>query len=403
MLSIVLSLCASAAVLDNQAVAVKVNVPDERSWVGSTDTADPDGQSYRLHRPGNLPPLIFIKTQGGVQPDFSKSDPIEVFETFSGREVEPGSMTVERIEHPTLGLVLMADFSKTPSFKGTTFATRMALFELGSGVGVVLGMGIPGRGGWPERMTQSLDMIEPRHPAVPWSEQATGEVSVGPATLTLPEGYRLMTDLESKHLGDIVGERAHFVDPARMNVVGGCVVNDFGEWHPEFLEMAKSPQEERNYRIRTRAMLRGGSYVTSSSGDATSATSFAGSALGVESSSVGTVTRLQLGDRVGYQWTLPGTLQDEEQDILVVSTAYDDKHLDCTAVLPKGADLSTWTTALQTLRVTDGAAHPLVLSPMAQWIGLWPWPTPPPNPLWFIVPVLSLASFAGWRLMGRMG
>ena len=83
-------------------------------------------------------------------------------------------------------------------------------------------------------------------------------------------------------------------------------------------------------------------------------------------------------------------------------TAWSDVNLHCQASVPAGqseqADLRTlFEQAVVTVRVSDGAAHPMHMSLMARYKRWWPYTNPLLQLFWLPIPIVLFAAWLANR------
>ncbi|NOY25782.1 MAG: hypothetical protein GXP62_07895 [Oligoflexia bacterium] len=234
--------------------------------------------------------------------------------------------------------------------------------------------------------------------------------------LDLPDGFRALTDRERLALnGEPVGGNSGFggalgyqtyLDPTTLGGWRsfGCVA--FSADTLEVIDPAKAPRLADNFRLMSSIMLKGGSYQVDGNNPirGREANLLDPHAITVDPTVKGELSTIELGDRAGYLWhphgvrSTPGQ-SDQPVDVATFYTAWSDVNLHCQAVAPadRAELLTQFDQAMRTLRVTNGAAHPLHLGLMARYKRWWPYTNPLAQLYWLPFPIVLFAAWLANR------
>lgn len=234
--------------------------------------------------------------------------------------------------------------------------------------------------------------------------------------LDLPQGFRALTERERLALnGEPVGGNSGFggalayqtfFDPQSQDARAafGCVA--YSADTLEIVQPEKAPRLADNYRRMARTMLKGGSYAVDGGKPVRGrpADLLGSGTIVVDPEAEGQLTTLELGDRAGYLWRVEGarTVTGADPTPTVVATfytAWSDVNLHCQAAAPADqvALLDQFEQSVRTLRVTDGAAHPLELGLMARYKRWWPYTNPLAQLYWLPIPIVLFAAWLANR------
>ena len=234
--------------------------------------------------------------------------------------------------------------------------------------------------------------------------------------LDLPDGFRALTERERMALnGEPVGGNSGFggalayqtfLDPRSQSgqAAFGCVA--YSADTLEIVQPDKAPKLAGNYRTMARVMLKGGSYAVDGGKPirGRAADMLGAGTVIVAPEAEGQLSTVELGDRAGYLWRVEGTRTvtgDEPEPVQVATfyTAWSDVNLHCqaTAAADQVALIDSFEQAVRSLRVTDGAEHPLELGLMARYKRWWPYTNPLSQLYWLPIPIVLFAAWLANR------
>lgn len=305
--------------------------------------------------------------------------------------IDFGAFTGRRLEHPTLGTVLVVASQGTVQTAPDPVQMRFAAFTGPAGtVSVVGGIFQP-----PDRadalLDEALDQLTWKRPPYPPDAFPTGHVTpAGGYALDLPDGWRGLHEAERDVL-DLKPSQAVFLDP-RVDppLELGCVTNT---GPLDVVDPTRSALHGRNYRTRTRALLAGGSFVARSGSTRTrTQVTLDRTPVRIAPDAEGTLEWIELGERHAYLWTVPATVEDQPVEVRTVYTTWDTRTVDCTWVAePEHPASAAVDAALRSVRVVDGQAHPQPLSGAGWYVSTWPFTHPLLQVWWFGAVLILLA------------
>ncbi len=252
---------------------------------------------------------------------------------------------------------------------------------------------------------------------VPTKDLPTGHVVDGAGyELDLPADWRALTERERTAIkGEPVGGNsgyggalAHqwYFDPASPGGHEGFGCVAYSADTMEIVSPDKAPRLGNNYRLAASLILRGGSYKVDGGKPIRGrpADLLDSRHVVVDPTVEGDLQTIKIGDREAYLWSTTGkriSASGEEEAVTVGTfyTAYDDVNLHCQAVANgEHPDLlSTFQDTMRTLRVTDGAQHPLELGLMARYKQWWPYKNAALQLYWLPIPIILFAAWLANR------
>jgi len=366
---------------------IRVMVPE--GWQGEVLSEEPAEISLQRRKP---PAFAGIRWIEGLQPALERVDQRRLAALLTGTQItddsdfETEEMTIELVERDGFGPVILAH--QRGGARGIDVEFIIAMFAVESGV-----VNITTGGRTQEAAGEALEEILA---GVTFIRPAISDAVLGFGThiadigfaIELPEHFRAITLKEAEIVGamDTMQEGSHkgkrkvsmFIDPADLmgEASFSCTAN---RGSIEVVDPVKSPLHETNYRVRTRAMQSGGAYTTQGVGTSmTTDVNIEGTGVQIAPNAEGTLELIELGEREAYLWRVAGTRGDVEVTLLTLYTAWDNVGLDCSFSTedPDDALLEQIEASFRSIRVVDGAAHPMRLSMNAQYIKLWPWSHP---------------------------
>jgi hypothetical protein len=110
---------------------------------------------------------------------------------------------------------------------------------------------------------------------------------------------------------------------------------------------------------------------------------------------LGDVEFVQFEDREGYMVRAKGTVWGEEREGSMFYTSWDNLGITCVAFTTpeNSAVLETFERTMRTMRVTDGANHPMPMSASTRYARWWPYSNPLLQLYWLPIPMLLLSGF----------
>lgn len=307
-----------------------------------------------------------------------------------------------RSVHPTLGTVVQTRATQPDK------VLEFYVFEDREGLGVV-SVVCARQGNRPCPGTSAvLQFVQPSGSPAPVASGGHVVTEHG-FELDLPSGWRMLSGRE-------VPQRPSGVD---AEIVGFADVSDFErlravlciEQHrsepEEVVDPSRDPRWAEGYRVRTRALLAGTSYHTVRMGTVQERYRVVGGGLGDQlvlpaDDVAGLPGVIRLEDRDAWLWQIPGARprvmssthpvsEGKPWDVGVFYTSFGDTTLDCNAVEPSGAQrlLPLFAQIMGTVRVTNGADHPVRMGWSAWTVRNWPAWMPYSDPKWVMVGVAT--------------
>lgn len=347
------------------------------------------------------PPVEFmIDFEPGIQPDLESTD-VEAMRAMLTSELQGAAsdvalseLEVRRIDHAVLGPVFEA--TATGRVEGVPIPVRMrfALFAGPAGTAMVAGgiYAAPDRAA--ELFTQALDQLVWVDEPIARDDFSWGKATFDDFTLDLPDGWRAAHRQERRNLGIESGQEM-VLDPAGIDDVDsfGCVTN---EGPLEVVDPELSELHAKNFRVRSRAHLSGGGYVSRGGGGASrTKVTLSGAPVKVDPEERGTLELVELGDRDGYLWRVGGTVVDEPVQVAMIYTTWGGNSVDCVFIGPEVPDGIV--DSLRSLRVTSD--RPPYETLRGQYVKAWPFRHPLLQAWWFGGLILLAAAVWAVRLL----
>ncbi|MCK6507516.1 hypothetical protein L6R53_29810 [Myxococcota bacterium] len=399
------------------------------AWANQSDA------SLALEKKGTQLVAMVEEVQSRYQPAFATpaagaptagTDPVAqavadafLTETYAGPRL--GVVTWESfqaVQSPTLGAIVRGTASvELPDRPDETGRLVVDLVPRRAGLDAVVVVGVA----TPEEALATADELEAMASfydgPVAQAELPFGHVREDAGyELDLPQGFRSLTERERMALnGEPVGGNSGFggalafqtfLDPQSPGgqAAFGCVA--YSADTLEIVEPEKAPRLAENYRTMARVMLKGGSYAVDGGKPirGRSADMLGAGTVVVAPEAAGQLATVELGDRAGYLWRVEGTRTVTGSDPVPVQvatfyTAWSDVNLHCQAAAPADqvALLDQFEQSVRSLRVTDGAAHPLELGLMARYKRWWPYTHPLSQLYWLPIPIVLFAAWLANR------
>ena len=396
---------AAQDVLAVDALPIQISVPE--GWKG--ETLGDHGPSLYLER-RRPPTFVTALWLPGFQPTLTEDNAgilLDMIPPVPGVETGPEEITL--IRQPDLGSTLLVSTTgETPSLE---IELLSALFPVGSGVGLVR---VAAQS--QEIAEDALDEIAAAMivtaPAL--SEEALSfgaHTSVHGYTLELPPSFRALTAVEAERIGSGMAEHrskedhilsvASFLDPSDLSAERSFMCRTT-RGALEVVDPAKDPSYMHRVQEHLRGALRDGAYtVDDRLRTPWSPYPRAQEPIHISPADPGSLASIDLGDREGYLWRVPAIRGATDGAILALYTSWDNIGLDCVFFTgtPDDPLLEPIAQAFRSVRVTDGAGHPMRLSVRAQYIQLWPWTHPLLQIWWFGLGLLGMAAVSAlWAL-----
>ncbi len=319
-------------------------------------------------------------------------------------DFRPGDWTTETFEG--LGEVVLLPIQVRDNFLERDLWSHVAAFPLEGAAAIVTATTSVDAERADEVLREVLSMLRITRPPVPPDQLPVGEVEA-PAgyRLTLPDGWRALTEEEARHRSTarVGGSSARSGAWANLFVVDTSTLDRdvftctaAADGTLEILDPAKDPRAGENFRTFARVRLKGGQYRI---------------ATGTEESFVeviperpvhpegeGELSFIRLADREAYYFQTDGLLFNEPVRAGVFYTAWDDVGLTCIAVEDDDTPglLGTFRQVMEGLEVVDGAEHPMPLTLRSAYIRWWPWTHPLLQLYWLPLPLFLVA---GWLIV----
>lgn len=395
---------------------ILVNVDALEEWKStSADNFGPMGDviSLDLEREGEFPAFGKVAATENPRVDLRSVplDPLPRFATEMEAELAE-TPTLTRVEHETLGTMLMLSGTINQEQPALTLNVRTVLFDRADGAGLVTAVTADGFGEVDDALSEILDVLTLRDPLTPFDELPTGkQVLESGWEISLPEGYRALSDAEADAFakervkeGPFTGQRATHsfskaIDLDHADRFGCSIFAMPSGKAPEVVSPTRVPAKGTFMRKWARALIKGANFkYKGAGGEVAVELAFDADPVTLTEEDTGTLRVIQLGEHnKAFLYEVEGEQASGPVKAAALYTSFGETTLNCmvAASAERPEAYTAALAALQSIRVTDPVAHPQYRSMQTMYYDSWPFENPILQ-IWWLA--LAIAGIAGWLL-----
>jgi len=273
--------------------------------------------------------------------------------------------------HDALGLVVHGDTSFLTKAPSVRLEVHFGLLNVNRGV---LFVTVTGRSGTAKGAEVLLDALELTAPPLDLDTLGGHRTSSCGFEIDLPEGWRELArgeyEMPRERLSGTTTH--HFTNRTSLNEGFTCHCQP-DEDLSDVIDPALYAEPSEVFKQRVKHGIAGQNYaVSSQTGRKKYRTVLSGQA--VELQGDGELSIIELGDRQGYLWHVPGMIGEIPVETAHVFTSWGQMRLDCTHVVSKENvdSIQAFNEAAHSLRVTNGSESPQQESLFVWYKKRWP-------------------------------